>query len=284
MKVSLIVSTYNRPDALKLCLLSVFNQNKMVDEIIVGDDGSRPETKELIDSLRAMSPVELKHVWQEDNGFRLAQIRNKCLAVAFGDLIIQVDGDVILHPDFVGDHVNFAVRGFYCKGGRVNLGRELTGEMCAEGKLRPLKWNTEGIENKGENALHLPAVAKFLSLRYRKNKETALGCNMSFYRDDCLKINGFDEYFVGWGGEDIDFGSRLKLLGLRKCHLKFAGIVFHLWHEDKFMYNKDKNLSHGQRDYEGENPYCEHGMDKYVAYLDENRPEGDFIVFPENLK
>lgn len=283
MKSSLIISTYNRPEALKLCLLSVFNQKTMVSEIIVGDDGSKPETKELIDSMRNISPVPLRHVWQEDHGFRLAQIRNKCLAVASGDFVIQVDGDVILHPEFVSDHLKFAERGYYCKGGRVNLGKELTEKLCREGRLRTLGPFTKGIENKGENALHMTAVAHFLSHRYRRNKETALGCNMSFFMNDCAEVNGYDEYFEGWGGEDIDFGSRLKLIGLQKTHLKFAGIVFHLWHEDKFMYNKDKNLSHGQRNYKRQEAFCEHGMEKYVGYLEIHEPTDDFIVFPEGL-
>ena len=118
MKTSLIISTYNRPDALALCLESVKRQTLLPDEVIVGDDGSRDETKQLIERFQKDFPVPLIHVWQEDDGFRLAMCRNKCIAKAKHEYIIQVDGDVILHTRFVGDHVASAQRGCYIKGGR----------------------------------------------------------------------------------------------------------------------------------------------------------------------
>ena len=121
MKISLIISTYNRPDALRLCMLSAFAQKVLPDEIIIGDDGSDERTREAIDGLRSLSPVPIIHVWHEDNGFRLAMMRNKCVAVASGDYIVEVDGDVIMHPLFIKDHRDFAGEGYYLKGGRANL-------------------------------------------------------------------------------------------------------------------------------------------------------------------
>ena len=84
MTVSLIISTYNRPDALRLCLLSVFAQTQLPDEVIIGDDGSRPDTRQVIEELRGISPVKIIHVWQKDSGFRLARMRNKAVAVSAG--------------------------------------------------------------------------------------------------------------------------------------------------------------------------------------------------------
>lgn len=262
MKTSLILSTYNRPEALRLCLLSIFGQRVLPDEIIIGDDGSRKPTFELIKEMQAQSPVQIKHVWQEDDGFRLAMMRNKCVAGASGEYIIEIDGDLILHPEFVADHLSFARRGCYVKGGRTNLGPALTQELCRSCKLRPLTWHTKGIEGKAENALHLPRLAKWLAPRYRKGRETALGANMSFFKDDYISINGYDEYYEGWGGEDQDFGIRLQMLGLKKLHLKFAGIAFHLWHEDKYMYNKKKNFQHYNR--KDIKTRCDNGVDKYL--------------------
>ena len=262
MKVSLIVSTYNRPDALRLCLLNALSQSVMPDEIIVGDDGSGESTAELVREINADAPVAVNHIWHEDKGFRLAMMRNKSIAAATGDYIIEIDGDVILHRDFVKDHLAFAQRGFYVKGGRVNLGQRLTQRLCLDGESVTLSFFSPGIENKRENALHIPALARYLAPRYRKDKESALGCNMSFFRDDIIAINGYDEFFEGWGGEDGDLGRRLKAHGLKKRHLKFAGIVFHLWHEDKYMYNKDKNFSYSQR--EDTPVYCANGIDKYL--------------------
>lgn len=262
MKVSIIVSTYNRPDALLLCLKSITAQSIMPDEIIIGDDGSEQETANLIKNLYRESAVELKHIWHEDKGFRLAMMRNKCIAASTGDYIIEIDGDVILHKDFVKDHLLFAQRGFYVKGGRVNLGRKLSKKLCNRGEYGILNFFSIGIENKRENALHIPLLARYLAPRYRKNKESALGCNMSFFKEDIIAINGYDEFFEGWGGEDGDLGRRLQAYGLKKRHLKFSGIVFHLWHEDKYMSNKDKNFKYSQRPYAA--IYCENGIDKYL--------------------
>lgn len=262
MKTSLLISTYNRPDALRLCLLSAFQQSVMPDEIIIGDDGSDERTQAMIDNLRPLCPVPLIHVWQEDCGYRLAMMRNKSVAVSSGDYLIEVDGDVILHRDFVKDHISFARKGFYLKGGRTNLGRKLTERLCEAGRPAQIRWWTYGIEGKAENALHLPSVARRLAPRYRRNKESALGCNMSFFRDDFKAINGYDEFFEGWGGEDGDFGRRLQAYGIKKLHLKFAGIVYHLWHEDRYMYNKDKNIMYSCR--QGQPVRCENGFDKYI--------------------
>lgn len=262
MKVSLLISTYNRPEALRLVLESAFRQSRLPDEIVIGDDGSAEPTRLLIEEMKAKSPVPLVHVWQPDNGFRLAQMRNRSVAAATGEYIIEVDGDVILHPRFVEDHLAFARRGQYLKGGRANLGPALTAELCKSGRLRPLKAWSGGYESKPENALRIPWLARWLAPRYRRNRETALGCNMSFFRDDFIAVNGYDEFFEGWGGEDIDFGHRLQKYGLKKGHLKFAALLYHLWHEDKYMYNKAKNFAYYGR---SNKPYrVEEGVDKYI--------------------
>lgn len=262
MKVSLIISTYNRPDALRLCLLSVLAQKRLPDEIIVGDDGSGAPTRELIRSMQKLSPVPLIHVWHEDKGFRLAAMRNKSVARAKGDYIVEIDGDLILHPNFIKDHENFARQGCYLKGGRTNLGKELTERLCREGRLRHITPFTKGIESKPENALRFPLLGKFLAGRYRKKRGMFLGCNMSFFRDDFLAVNGYDEFFEGWGGEDGDFARRLRLHGLKKRHLKFVGLVSHLWHEDKYMYNKDRNYIYSMR--ADASARCGDGIDKYL--------------------
>lgn len=262
MKISLIISTYNRPDALRLCLLSAINQKMPPHEIIIGDDGSGAETRAVVDSIREISPVPVVHVWHEDNGFRLAMMRNKCVAAASGDYIIEVDGDVIMHPLFVKDQCDFAQEGFYLKGGRANLGPGLTDRMCADGRLRRIRYWTRGIESKRENSIHSRLIAGFLAPRYRKKRGRSLGCNMSFFKKDFIAINGYDEFFEGWGGEDGDFARRLTLYGLNKRHLKFAGLVWHLWHEDKYMYNKDENIRYSIR--ENCAVRCEKGVDQYL--------------------
>ena len=264
MRVSLIISTYNRPETLRVCLDSVFHQTYKPDEIIIGDDGSTEDTKILIDVFKSHSPIPIIHLWHEDKGFRLAMMRNKCMARAIGEYIIEIDGDVFLHPRFVEDHVSFARKGHYLKGGRVNLGRRLTECICEEGIYRPIKPWTRGIESKPENAIHFLMLSLFLSERYRKRRSPALGCNISFFKEDILRINGYDEFFEGWGGEDEDLGNRLLNSGCKKRYLKFSGIVYHLWHEDKFMYNLERNFTYKDERNRRNAIFCENGIDKYL--------------------
>lgn len=263
MKVTLIISTYNRPEALKLCLLSAFRQKLLPDEIIIGDDGSSSETKLMIDSLRKKSPVRLVHLWHEDCGFRLAMMRNKCIAIASGEYIVEIDGDIIMHRNFIRDHVHFAQKGFYLKGGRANLNKKFTEKICQNGKLPTLGFFTNGYESKRENSLNIPFLGRILMSKYRKKRGLALGCNMSFFKSDAISINGYDEFFEGWGGEDGDFARRLRLSGIKKHHLKFIGNTFHLWHYDKYMYNKSLNEEYSTRD--NPCPICENGLNKYLS-------------------
>src|SRR5690606_36112774 len=97
--------TYNWPEALECCLLSVLKQKMLPGEVIIADDGSGEPTRQLINRFRQLCPVPLLHVWQPDEGFRLGKIRNKAIAAASGDYIIQTDGDIILHPLFIKDHM-----------------------------------------------------------------------------------------------------------------------------------------------------------------------------------
>lgn len=261
MNTSLIVSTYNRPDALALCLESIFRQTVLPSEIIVGDDGSGQETIDLVKCYQQKSPVPLIHVWQEDKGFRLATMRNKCIARAKHEYIIQIDGDLILHPHFIEDHQSFAEQGYYVKGGRVNIGERLTRTLCAKRQYVRLSFFTRGLLRR-INAIHCLPLARYLSLR--RKTAPGLGCNMGFWRADAIAINGYDEFYVGWGGEDYDFAIRLQHLGLTKKSLKFAAIVFHLWHNDLYMDNKEKNFSHYHRQKDDGIVRCETGVNQYL--------------------
>lgn len=266
-KASLILSTYNRPDALSLCLQSIMNQSILPDEVIIADDGSRDETKNLIDSFKLRFPVPLIHVWQEDKGFRLAMGRNKAVAASSYDYIIEIDGDLILHKDFVSDHLSFARKGCFLKGGRVNLNKEMTDNYCKSGKLPSIHFFSKGLLRR-INALHLPAISRYLAPRYKKNRILGLGCNMSFWKEDYIRINGYDEFFEGWGGEDYDFASRMMNSGVERLYLKFSGIVYHLWHNDLYMQSKDKNFDYYNRMKEQKVVWTENGIDKYLAKSD----------------
>lgn len=258
---TLIVSTYNRPDALTLCLESIKRQSVLPAEVIIGDDGSKEETREVIQTFQKDFPVPLIHIWQEDKGFQLAKARNKCLAKAKSEYIIQIDGDLILHQHFVKDHLAFAQKGFYIKGGRVNINQRLTQKLCKNLKYSHLNFFTWGLIRR-ENSLHIPFIAKRLAPK--RKTQPGLGCNMSFWKEDAILVNGYDEFFVGWGGEDFDFAMRLFHLGRKKLALKFSGIVFHLWHNDVHMQNRKKNFDYYYSQVDKKAIRCQQGMDQYL--------------------
>lgn len=224
MKVSLIISTYNYPGALNLCLQAVLRQTRMPDEVIIADDGSRDETKELIAQYAATFPVPLIHVWHEDKGFRKSKILNTAIHTASGEYIIQIDGDIVMSDEFIADHVHFAQKGVFLTGSRVLVGEKTTHKAIENKEFAPT-FLTTGLKAR-ENALRLPWLTPLFFGHKRVN-----GCNMSFWRDDLFAINGYDEGMEGWGAEDTDLAARLKRNGVRQKHIKYMAIQYHLYHK-----------------------------------------------------
>src|ERR1700761_2184882 len=137
IKTSLNISTYNWPQALNLCLLSVKAQKVLPDEVIIADDGSTDETKTLIEIFQKDFSVPIKHVWQPDEGFQLAKIRNKGIAASSYEYIIQVDGDLILHPHFIADHIAFSKKNTFVSGSRVLLDKAYSAKLIESGAPLP---------------------------------------------------------------------------------------------------------------------------------------------------
>jgi glycosyltransferase involved in cell wall biosynthesis len=262
-KVSLIISTYNRPDALDLCLQSIVRQTHLPDEVVIGDDGSKNDTQNLIESFQADFPVPLIHVWQEDKGFRLAMSRNRAVAASHYEYIIEIDGDLILHRNFITDHLYFAQKNHFLKGGRVFLSQKFSEECCQSRKLPEINFFSRGIIRR-PNTIRCLALSKYLAASYQKNKFTALGCNMSFWREDYIQVNGYDEFFEGWGGEDYDFASRLINSGIKRLSLKFSGIVYHLWHNESQQQNVSKNKQYYLNAKNKKSVRCTNGIDQYL--------------------
>ena len=258
-KVSLIISTYNWPKALSLCLQSVMRQSRMPDEIIVADDGSRDDTRRVVEHFAAISPVPLRHVWHEDDGFRLTVIRNKAMAVAEGDYLIQIDGDLLLHRDFVKEHVARAKRGFYLVGSRVILSETLSHGILERGVFGKLFFWSRGLRNR-LNSLHF----RLLSSLLKTKRVLARGCNMSFWRDDIVAVNGYNEQMKGWGSEDAEMAIRLHNRGLQARPLKFAGIAYHLYHPEAKRDSASQNFAIQQQTEREHSVRCELGISQYL--------------------
>ncbi|MBS1742689.1 MAG: glycosyltransferase family 2 protein [Bacteroidetes bacterium] len=230
---SLLISTYNWPEALDLCLKSVFDQDLPPGEIVICDDGSTKTTEDVVKKYQAKKTIPVVHVWQKDEGFKLGQIRNKGIAKATGDYIIQIDGDLILHKDFIRDHLNLAKQGFFTTGSRVLLSPDTT-ENLIENKSTDVKKYSKNNRN-FFNGLRIPILHNLLSKRYKTSGKYTYyvkGCNMAFWKKDLLKINGYNENFTGWGKEDSEIAIRLINTGIKKQFLKFGGITYHLYHKE----------------------------------------------------
>lgn len=241
---SIIVSTYNRPDALELVLLALAeqdcgNENDLF-EVVVADDGSTDATRALLDELQAKAklPYKLRYVWHEDKGFRLALIRNKAVAKSCGDYLVFLDGDCVPLKSFVRKHQRLAEKGWFVAGNRVLLNKDFTDKVLRQ-KILFHNWcgvdwflaRIKGYCNRFLTLLPLP-LSGFMRKLSAKKWQKARGCNLAMWRKDFLAVNGFDESYVGWGYEDSDLVIRLMRNNIFRKSGKFAVPVIHLWHEE----------------------------------------------------
>jgi glycosyltransferase involved in cell wall biosynthesis len=235
--ISVIVATYERPDALHAVLRGLARQSDRAFEVIVADDGSGEATRQVVEDWQSGIGVPLRHVWHEDRGFRLAEIRNRAIHAAHGDYCVFLDGDCIPRPDFIAQHRRLAEPGHFVTGNRVLLSSELTQEVLTNG-LATERWSAfvlawkslSGSVNRWIPALHLwlGPLRKLVQKRW----EGARTCNFGVARADLLRVDGFDSSFSGWGFEDSDLAVRLIRSGTRRKDGRFATGVLHLWHPE----------------------------------------------------
>jgi glycosyltransferase involved in cell wall biosynthesis len=235
--ISVIVTTYNREDALDAVLRSLSRQADAGFEIIVADDGSRPATAQVVETWTARLRARLRHVWQEDRGFRAAEARNRAIAASAGSYCIFLDGDCIARPDFVAAHRRLAEPGYFVTGNRVLLSPALSERILAAG-LEPESWplgqllaqRWSGNLNRVAPLIGLPLgpLRKLGGRRW----QGARSCNVACFRNDIERVDGFDAAFTGWGLEDSDLFVRLIRAGVRRKDGRFATGVLHLWHPE----------------------------------------------------
>jgi glycosyltransferase involved in cell wall biosynthesis len=271
--ISLVITTYDRPDALEAVVEACFAQDDKDFEIIIADDGSTANTRQCVERLRERSPVPLAHVWQPHDGFRAAMVRNGGTLAARGDYIVFLDGDCIPQRDFIARHRALAAPGCLVSGSRVLLSQALTGRVLREridlaglGPLEKLRLRLRGDVNKlPQLLLRWPDLGR---VRRKFTWRRIKGCNLGVWRADFERVNGFDESFEGWGHEDADLVVRLFHAGVRRKDGAFATEVFHLWHPE------------AQRDFESSNRRVVHeraatSMTQAAKGLREHRKTSD---------
>jgi glycosyltransferase involved in cell wall biosynthesis len=235
--ISVIVTTYNREDALDAVLRSLACQSEQDFEVIVADDGSGAATAVVIDRWKGKVGRRLDHAWHEDRGFRAAEIRNRAILASRGDYCIFLDGDCFVRPDFVATHRRLAAPGWFVTGNRILLSASLTAKVLAE-KLTPETWSLvdwagdrlRGGVNRISALLRLP-LGPLRRLRQR-TWQGARSANLAVWRSDLDRVDGFDADYVGWGKEDSDIIVRLLRAGVRRKDGVFATGVLHLWHPE----------------------------------------------------
>ena len=249
--ISIIVATYNRPDALDAVVRSLAGQTDREFEVIVADDGSGPDTRRVVDTWIPRIGVRLLHVWQTDTGFRLAEIRNRAIQHSRGQICIFIDGDCLVRPDFVAVHRRLAEPNWFVAGNRVLLGPALT-ERVLRQKLQPEKWPLAAWRaawRRGEVNRLLPLVSLPLGPLRKARAHAwarAKGTNLAIRRDDLLRVDGFDGAYQGWGREDSDIVVRLIRCGVLCKDGRFASGVLHLWHRENDrsqMMQNDRRLA-----------------------------------------
>lgn len=257
MKLSLLISTYNWPEALELVLLSALRQSSPPDEILIADDGSDDTTRALIDSIRAKTDIPIHHIWQEDTGYRKTTIVNKTLEESSGEYIVQVDGDMILHQDFIRDHRSFAAPNRFIRGYRLHLSEDQTKRVLDEKIIDfPLLQHSPKVIFK---ALRFPLLSQIFR-RDTLDCRRVYGCNLSFWRADAFKVNGYNNDFFGWGNDDQEFAARLNHIGVKRRKVRFALKSHHIYHPEasREMESQNKDLLHHTM--ESKAPYCTNGI------------------------
>ena len=245
-KVSIILSTYNRPKALKQVLLAFNHQSFKPFEVIIADDGSGDETFKLLDEIKGSLKYPYCHVWQEDKGFRLSKSRNNGILKAVGEYIIFIDGDCIPVKAFIGTHLLLAEKGWFVRGSRVMLSQQLTQSVEA-GIVNLLELSFMSfiryyVQKKIKRISPLFKIPLGPLRKYKAGKwKGAKTCNMGVWKKDILSVNGFDEHYEGWGHEDADLVLRLFHAGVRRKEGLYAVPVFHLWHNENDRSQEAKN-------------------------------------------
>ena len=236
ISTSIIVLTYNRPDALLKVLQGLAPQCGDGYEVVIADDGS---TKSSIDFWRDRLPAfccPVQHVWHPDNGFTASRARNLGAMVSQGKYLIFLDGDCIPGQRFVEAHAALAKCNCFVNGNRVLLSEKFTKHVLDDAVrlfhatwLDWLRWRLSGDVNKLTQLLYWPDAPLRMQKGFQWKKIRS--CNFALWKDDFVKVNGFDETFEGWGHEDADLVLRLHNAGVCRRNGFLGTEVYHLWHK-----------------------------------------------------
>jgi len=259
MKVALIISAYNRPEALELVLKSIEIQTLIPDEVVIADDGSNNETIKFIESYISSSKLNIIHSYQKDEGFRVSRSRNKAVSKSSSEYLIFIDADMILDKNFVYDHYVSKESNCFVQGSRVLIGLNKTLDSI-EAKNIKFGFFSFGISNR-HNAIRIPGG--FFSRIHSTKLRGIRTCNFSLPRKLFYSVNGFNNEIEGWGREDTELVVRLYNKGFKRKNIKFAAIQFHLYHEKSQRLLLEHNEKVLKRTIDERLDYCSDGVGRF---------------------
>lgn len=234
--ISLIIAVYNHPEFLNLVFASLQNQTYSDFEIVIADDGSSDDIKSVISAYRVKLSQRIAHVWHEDNGFRKTIIANKAVLAAQGDYLIFIDGDSILHHRFIERHFLRKQPRQALTGRRVMFDEYLTKNISVDdilaGRMEQHAFFKNHALYRSDRFRHYLPLLSSIERFFKKNYSIH-GCNFSLYKEDYLRVNGYDEDIIGRGLEDNNLCARLKLSGTRVVPISREALQYHLHHSSK---------------------------------------------------
>ncbi len=267
-EASVIISTYNRPAHLERCLEGFRQQTELDFEVIVADDGSGGETAEVIRAAARDYPIPLHHAWQEDQGYRLAAVKNLGFRFSSADYLIFTDSDCIPHRNYVKAHLHYRAPGRCLAGRVVKWGAKRTERLDLadiqhgrHARIGPLDvWDMLRKRNRYlPYGIRLPGEWSFRLVQHLKKNHNPRGGNMSLWRSDLMRVNGWNEDFKSWGLEDIELGQRLRLDGIEMKVVINKACMFHLYHPGISRKSRSARIAYDASKARGL-PWCPNGL------------------------
>lgn len=259
--VALVINTFNQPGYLARVLAAVSRQTHGPDEVFLADDGSGDETRAVFAQWAGGQTFRAEHVWQKHEGFRRARILNQAIDRARSDYVVFLDGDTLPHPVFLADQQALAANGFFVQGHRALIEQKAAiwfgeGDFVHDRRRALLKWQLTGLKH----AFRWPHALRSV----RADLQGIRGCNLGIWRQDLVRVNGYNESFVGWGREDSELAVRLMNSGVRRLDVRGWALCYHLWHPPASRGNlstNDELLSQAQRE---NATRCANGLDRHL--------------------
>jgi glycosyltransferase involved in cell wall biosynthesis len=264
-RLGLIINTWNQPDYLDRALQAVSSQSCRPNEVLLADDGSDNRTGKIFNDWADKHSITSAHLWQEHQGFRRARVLNQAIAKAKSDYLVFLDGDTVPHPKFISDHRQLAQTQAFVQGHRALLKQSGSAwfglhEFNADRRRAFWRGELQGIKQ----AFRWPCPWRTV----RHDLRGVRGCNLAIWREHLIRVNGYNEAFVGWGREDSELAVRLMNLGIQRLDVRGWALCFHLWHAPANRTSLALNDELLARAQQTRTTRCEAGLSQYLHLAD----------------